>query len=38
MWMGLSKAPQLRRIQIVCIIYALVFLLFVVFFWSKTSN
>lgn len=38
LWMGLSKAPTLRRIQIACFIYALVFLLFVVFFWSNKSN
>jgi apolipoprotein N-acyltransferase len=37
-WVGLSKAPKLRRIQIACIIYAFVFLLFVVFFWSDKSN
>ena len=29
---------QVRRIQIARIIYALVFLFFVVFFWSNKSN
>lgn len=38
MWVGVSKAPTLRRIQIACIIYAFVFLLFAVFFSSNKSN
>ena len=38
MWIGKSKNPRLRRVQTVCIIYAVVFGFFAVFFWSNKSH